>query len=146
MTQATRRVVTAQEREKGGIVSDAMVAPIDLGGGVAKVELWRAGEGGKPAPLEPPWPIDPPPFGHVFLIAEFPPTASGDEPWMHMTSTIDYGIVLDGELTLVTESGDTVLRAGDVVVQQGANHGWINRSATPCRLAVVLIDATVRAK
>lgn len=61
-------------------------------------------------------------------------------PLMHRTQTVDYGIVLDGELTLVVDHGETTVRAGDIVVQQGTNHAWANRSGRPCRVAFVLID------
>ena len=59
---------------------------------------------------------------------------------MHRTETIDYGIVLEGELTLVMDVGETVVRAGDIVVQRGTNHGWSNRSGANCRVAFILID------
>lgn len=59
---------------------------------------------------------------------------------MHRTETVDYGIVLDGEITLIVDEGETVARAGDIVVQRGANHGWANRSGRPCRIAFILID------
>ncbi len=60
---------------------------------------------------------------------------------MHRTETIDYGIVLEGELTLVLDRGETTVRAGDIVVQQGTNHAWANRSGQRCRVAFVLVDA-----
>jgi hypothetical protein len=60
--------------------------------------------------------------------------------FMHRTETIDYGIMLQGELTLILDQGETVIRAGDIVVQRGTNHGWANRSGRPCRIAFVLID------
>jgi uncharacterized cupin superfamily protein len=60
--------------------------------------------------------------------------------FMHRTETIDYGIMLQGELTLILDEGETVVRAGDIVVQRGTNHGWANRSGRPCRIAFVLID------
>lgn len=59
---------------------------------------------------------------------------------MHRTETIDYGIVLEGEITLVLDVGETVVRAGDIVIQRGTNHGWANRSGKPCRIAFILID------
>jgi len=59
---------------------------------------------------------------------------------MHRTETIDYGIVLEGELTLVMDIGETVVRAGDIVIQRGTNHGWANRSGMNCRIAFILID------
>ena len=63
-------------------------------------------------------------------------------PFMHRTETIDYGIVLEGEITLILDVGETVVRAGDIVIQQGTNHGWSNRSDKNCRIAFVLIDGT----
>ena len=60
--------------------------------------------------------------------------------FMHRTETIDYGIMLEGELTLIMDIGETTVRAGDIVVQRGTNHGWANRSGKPCRIAFVLID------
>jgi hypothetical protein len=62
--------------------------------------------------------------------------------YMHRTETIDYGIVLEGELTLVLDVGETIVRAGDIVVQRGTNHGWANRSGRNCRIAFILIDGT----
>lgn len=61
-------------------------------------------------------------------------------PFMHRTETIDYGIMLEGELTLILDEGETIVRAGDIVVQRGTNHGWANRSGKPCRIVFVLID------
>jgi mannose-6-phosphate isomerase-like protein (cupin superfamily) len=58
----------------------------------------------------------------------------------HRTRSIDYGIVLSGEITLLMDEGEATVRAGDIVVQRGTNHGWINRSDRPCRIAFVLID------
>jgi mannose-6-phosphate isomerase-like protein (cupin superfamily) len=60
--------------------------------------------------------------------------------FMHRTETIDYGIVLEGELTLIVDEGETVVRAGDIVIQRGTNHGWANRSGRHCRIAFILID------
>jgi mannose-6-phosphate isomerase-like protein (cupin superfamily) len=60
--------------------------------------------------------------------------------FMHRTETIDYGIVLDGEITLIMDQGETTVRAGDIVIQRGTNHGWANRSDQNCRIAFVLID------
>jgi len=61
-------------------------------------------------------------------------------PYMHRTETVDYGIVLDGEITLIVDEGETTVRTGDIVVQRGTNHGWANRSGRNCRIAFVLID------
>jgi hypothetical protein len=71
--------------------------------------------------------------GHA--LAEDPP-----HPLMHRTETIDYGIVLEGELVLILDRGETVVRAGDVIVQRGTSHAWANRSDRNARIAFVLID------
>jgi mannose-6-phosphate isomerase-like protein (cupin superfamily) len=60
--------------------------------------------------------------------------------YMHRTETVDYGIVLQGEITLIVDEGETIVRAGDIVIQRGTNHGWANRSTENCRIAFVLID------
>ncbi len=60
--------------------------------------------------------------------------------FMHRTETVDYGIMLEGELTLIMDIGETVVRAGDIVIQRGTNHGWANRSGRNCRIAFILID------
>ncbi len=80
----------------------------------------------------------------------FPPTAGSKtagshksdapHPTMHRTETIDYGIVLSGEVYAVLEDSETLMKAGDVIVQRGTNHAWSNRSGQPCRIAFVLID------
>jgi mannose-6-phosphate isomerase-like protein (cupin superfamily) len=68
------------------------------------------------------------------------PAVGSRHALMHRTETVDYGIVLEGEITLVMDIGETVVRAGDIVVQRGTNHGWANRSGRNCRVAFVLID------
>ena len=64
----------------------------------------------------------------------------GRHPLMHRTETIDYAIVLSGEITMVMDDRDVELKAGDVLVQCGTNHAWSNRSNAPCIVAFVLID------
>lgn len=66
--------------------------------------------------------------------------AGSRHPAMHRTETIDYGIVLEGEIVLILDEGETLVRAGDVVVQRGTNHAWANRSDRNCRMVFVLID------
>lgn len=68
-------------------------------------------------------------------------TAGARHPLMHRTETIDYAIVLHGELILLLDNSETLLHAGDIVVQRGTNHAWANRSDSICRVAFVLIDA-----
>jgi uncharacterized cupin superfamily protein len=59
---------------------------------------------------------------------------------MHRTETVDYGIVIEGELTLVLDDSEVQLKPGSVVVQRGTNHAWANRSGKPCRMLFVLVD------
>lgn len=66
--------------------------------------------------------------------------AGSRHAFMHRTETIDYGIILEGEITLIVDDGETIARAGDIVVQRGTNHGWANHSGHNCRIAFVLID------
>ncbi|MGA2023987.1 MAG: cupin domain-containing protein [Steroidobacteraceae bacterium] len=113
--------------------------------------------------------LEPPPNGTRFRIVVHPPEAAyihtldraaakaafaafGSEhasthedpasphPLMHRTRTVDYGIVLSGEVYLVLDRQETLLRAGDVVIQRGTNHAWANRSSAPCTMAFILVD------
>lgn len=61
-------------------------------------------------------------------------------PLMHRTESIDYGIVIEGTMTLVLDKGEVELKPGSVVIQRGTNHAWANRSGKPCRMLFVLID------
>jgi len=106
----------------------------------------------------------PPPQGSVFRIVEFPPvgdeikgldqtataqalgtkpleSSSSHHPFMHRTNSIDYAIVLSGEIEMLLDDSEVHLKAGDVVIQRGTNHAWVNRSVEPCRIAFILIDA-----
>jgi quercetin dioxygenase-like cupin family protein len=62
-------------------------------------------------------------------------------PGFHKTSSVDYAIVLSGEIHALMDEGEVLLRAGDVLVQRGTNHAWSNRTDAPAYLAFVLIDA-----
>ncbi len=66
--------------------------------------------------------------------------AGSPHPLMHRTESVDYGVVIEGELTLVLDAGEVQLRPGSVVVQRGTNHAWANRSGAPCRMLFVLVD------
>ena len=66
--------------------------------------------------------------------------AGAPHPLMHRTETVDYGVVIEGELTLVLDRGEVQLQPGSVVVQRGTNHAWANRSGRPCRMLFVLVD------
>lgn len=135
-----RRVVTGEVGGKGAIMSDAAAPTYDMGNGAQLHEVWCAPHRDGSYPPGEDWSLNPPASGSVFRVAEFPPASVGEEPYMHRTPTIDFGVVLEGELTLVLDTGETVLRPGDTFVQRQANHGWINRGSAFVRMAVVLID------
>jgi len=108
---------------------------------------------------------DPGPNGTIFRIVEIPPESpdapidtkaafeqlgsenkpkpadSAKHHSMHKTNSVDYLVVLSGEMTMLMEDGETVLRQGDCIVQRGTNHAWVNKSGRPCVLAAVLVDA-----
>jgi mannose-6-phosphate isomerase-like protein (cupin superfamily) len=109
--------------------------------------------------------FSPPKGGSSFRVIEFPPV--GPEvgtlpmntvmkmvgadapakglppryPLMHRTRTVDYAIVLSGEIYMMLDDREVLLRPGDLVVQQATNHAWVNRGKTPCRIAFVMLDA-----
>jgi naringenin degradation protein FdeH len=62
-------------------------------------------------------------------------------PLMHRTRTVDYAIIMAGEIDMMLDTGAVHLKAGDVVVQQATNHAWLNHGKEPCRIAFVLIDS-----
>src|SRR5712692_9337760 len=64
----------------------------------------------------------------------------GRHPLMHRTQTIDYAIVLSGEITMVLDDTDVLLKAGDILIQCGTNHAWSNRANAPCVVAFILSD------
>jgi mannose-6-phosphate isomerase-like protein (cupin superfamily) len=68
--------------------------------------------------------------------------ASGNAPHpvMHRTQTVDYGVVIEGKITLILDDSEVDLEPGSVVIQRGTNHGWANRSDKPCRMLFVLVD------
>jgi mannose-6-phosphate isomerase-like protein (cupin superfamily) len=63
------------------------------------------------------------------------------DPMMHKTSTVDYAIVLKGEIHAVMETGETLMRAGDILVQRGTNHSWSVRGNEPAIVAFILVSA-----
>ena len=108
--------------------------------------------------------LEPPKSGTILRIVEFPPDSAwrgstdgkagfkaigashtqdkhSSDPMMHKTSTVDYIIVLKGEIYAILETGEKLLRAGDVLVQRGTNHSWSVRGSEPCIVAAVLVSA-----
>ena len=76
--------------------------------------------------------------GTVFRVVEFAP---GVAPRVHRTDSIDYAVVMSGEIDMEMDESVVHLKAGDVLVQRGTIHNWVNRSSEPCVIAFVLIDA-----
>ena len=66
----------------------------------------------------------------------------GEHPGMHTTDTVDYAIVLEGEIVAIMDEGETVMRQGDVLIQRGTAHAWATRSGKPVKVAFILIDAS----
>ena len=109
--------------------------------------------------------IAPPRNGSVFRIIDIPPITPETEkldkdhlhkqigdhapkkglpprhPLMHRTRTVDYAIILHGEIDMLLDDSEIHLKAGDVLIQQGTNHAWVNRGTEPCRIAFILVDS-----
>ena len=107
----------------------------------------------------------PPKNGTIFRIVDFVPTTQkiesmdintmmkvvGDHapakglpprhPMMHRTRSLDYALILSGEIDMLLDDSEVHLKAGDVLIQQGTNHAWVNRGTEPCRIAFILIDS-----
>ncbi|MEW6451518.1 MAG: cupin domain-containing protein [Pseudomonadota bacterium] len=80
----------------------------------------------------------PPQNGTRFAVIDFPP---GNHAHMHRTETIDYVIVIEGEIEMDMDASTVKLKAGDIMIQRGTNHAWANRSDKRARVAFVLVDA-----
>jgi len=78
------------------------------------------------------------PNGTVFRIIEFSPGLAARN---HRTDSIDYIVVISGEIDMELDDSVVHLKAGDVMVQRGTIHNWVNRGTAPCVLAVILVDA-----
>jgi quercetin dioxygenase-like cupin family protein len=80
----------------------------------------------------------PPENGSRFIVMEFGPGIASE---MHRTETVDYIVMLSGEIDMDMDASTVKLKAGDIMVQRGTHHAWVNRSKAPARLAIVLLDA-----
>ncbi len=143
----------------------------EKGGGMAVTELWStpgtpADNTGIDDAGAAPFHLEPEATGTRFRVVEYPPDsvrfAAGNDagtiqemragadlatdtdrhPGMHRTDSIDYAIVLSGEIWALMDEGETLLRTGDVLVQRGTSHAWSNRTEEPARVAFVLIGAS----
>jgi mannose-6-phosphate isomerase-like protein (cupin superfamily) len=137
--------------------------------GLAITELWEtlevpANNEGTGDGADRPIRHEPPKGGTLFRTVEFPPDevwrgsvdsqkafdsiggghtrdSASNDPMMHKSDTIDYVVILSGEIYAVMDEGEVLLKSGDVLVQRGTNHSWSNRSGKSCVLAVVLVSA-----
>jgi hypothetical protein len=136
--------------------------------GVALTDLWEtttapADNTGTADAAARPVKLEPPSVGSILRIVEFPPDTmwkgadaakafesigaghaqdkDSADPMRHKTSTIDYIIVLKGEIYAILDTGETLLKAGDILVQRGTMHSWSVRGTEPCIVAAILIGA-----
>ncbi|MFP6711909.1 MAG: cupin domain-containing protein [Rhodospirillales bacterium] len=138
--------------------------------GLALTDLWvtnsaPADNSGNADAADRPVVLEPPSNGTIFRIVEFPSDSawrdnadakeafasigadhatddSTDDAMMHKTSTVDYLLVLKGEIWAILDDGaETCLKQGDVMVQRGTNHSWSVRTDEPCLLAAILVDS-----
>jgi len=137
--------------------------------GLALTDLWETGaapasNAGDKDAAERPVRLEPPKNGTILRIVEFPPDSAwrqgadakqafrsigaghakdraSSDPMMHKTSTVDYIIVLKGEIHAIMEKGEKLLKAGDILVQRGTNHSWSVRGSEPCIVAAILVSA-----
>jgi naringenin degradation protein FdeH len=162
----TRRVVTGQRGGRGIVLFDGPAPNRKLrqASGVVSTLLWVTDESpadisGSADRAEREIGVPPPPRGSIFRMVEFPPggkamsreavlremglagQSASAHPGMHKTRSVDYAVVIEGEIDMVLDEGEVHLAAGDVLVQQGTNHAWVNRGERPCRIAFVLLDA-----
>lgn len=162
-----RRVVTGHdENGKAVVIYDGPAPNVrtdDNRPNWGATELWVSNEtpasnaGNEDTSLRP-FTLPPPDGGSVFRILELPPAAtikgditpdtlhgaavnSGRHAAMHKTRTIDYAVVLEGEVDMIMDDTETRLRAGDTLVQRGTVHAWSNPGSVPCLMMFVLIDA-----
>jgi hypothetical protein len=137
--------------------------------GLALTDLWEttsapASNAGDADAVARPVRLEPPNGGTILRIVEFPPDkawrnsadaraafesigaghakdAHSADPMMHKTATVDYIIVLKGEIYAIMDKGETLLKPGDILVQRGTNHSWSVRGDEPCIIAAVLVSA-----
>jgi len=170
MAQQTRRVVTGHGANGKAVVlidGAATNAKLRKATGLVSTLLWVTEE--SPADLSGSADkaareigVAPPPRGSIFRVVDFPPSVDfgavdnaamlremgigagqGDarHVTMHRTKSIDYAVVISGEIDMLLDDSEVHLKAGDVLVQRGTNHAWVNRAKENCRIAFVLIDA-----
>lgn len=121
--EVCRNVISRRERHHSCVVWSTAAFPVNNSG--------NEDESARPVGA-------PGPEGTVFRIIEYGP---GVAPRNHRTSTIDYAVVISGEIDMELDEGAVHLKGGDVVVQRGTIHNWVNRGSAPCVIAFALIAA-----
>lgn len=154
MNKIPRRIVTGIENGRSTIIEDQQVENVvEHLPGLIISDIWNTQK--MPASLDLETQIPNTGFPHTpkngtyFRYVSIPPDkdlgvefkAGEPHPMMHQTQTLDYIIILSGELYLIMEEVETLLKAGDIVIQRGTNHAWSNRSDEACIQLAVLIDA-----
>ena len=149
-----RRVVTGHDANGKSVFLSDGLAPVVrhlAGEGVGFYEIWNTGAMPAPVAADETEPtqrdltVPPSPNGTKIRINEFFPghlDSRNLQSPIHRTESIDYGIVLEGEVVLVLDDSEVTLKAGDVVVQRGTSHAWANRSDKIARMAFILVDGT----
>jgi quercetin dioxygenase-like cupin family protein len=147
-----RRVVTGHDAHGRSVVLADGPVPVHRympQDGVGFYEVWETDDA--PAPIRPSEPgeptqrmlrVPPSPRGTKIRVNEFFPGhvgPHGRQSPVHRTESIDYGIVLEGEIVLILDDTEVLLQPGDVVVQRGTDHAWANRTDRVCRVAFVLV-------
>jgi quercetin dioxygenase-like cupin family protein len=145
---APRRIVTGHDASgKSVVLADTPVPKVVDVGTAAFYETWFADAVPVPIAAEEPEPTDrparvPPPRNGVMV--RYTEQAPGAESPLHRTESVDVGVVLEGETWLLLDDGsETLVGAGDAVVQRGTMHAWANRSDAPVRMLFVMIDGTI---
>jgi naringenin degradation protein FdeH len=143
-----RRIVTGHDASgKSVVLSDTPSPKTTEIGTAAFHEIWVTQgmpvqiPATEPESTDRPIRVPPPPNGVMIRFTEMEPGAASP---MHRTETLDVGVVLEGETWLLLDDGsETLVGAGDAVVQRGTNHAWENRSDRPVRMLFVLVDGTI---
>jgi len=168
--KSTRRIVTGHDANgKAVVLFDSSLQPKQRSAGAnGTTLLWVTGE--SPVDVassadraQTQVGVPPPANGTIFRIVDFAPAAPNAAPIdhhqillsmgidpatqgysrhanTHRTRTVDYAIVLDGEIDMLLDDSEIHVKAGDVLVQQATNHAWVNNGTEPCRIAFILID------
>jgi mannose-6-phosphate isomerase-like protein (cupin superfamily) len=170
MARPTRRVVTGHDASGRPVVLFDGAAPnakLRSATGLTSTLLWvtdgaPADNSGAKDGADRDIGVAPPPSGSIFRVVDFPPAAEAGavdnaamlremglaaghadprHATMHRTRSIDYAVVISGEIDMLLDDTEVHLKAGDVLVQRGTSHSWVNRGKQNCRIAFVLIDA-----